>query len=166
MWCYDNLSVITDALEDKVETYHAEVKDMKTVIDNLANNATSISNNYDSFVTETNKKIADLETNKISHNDVIAKDHIDTSITSNTINSKISLVKQIGSPSVYLEGIGTKDYILVYYVKNDAENAVPLLEGHDYTVSTVANGIDIDLLSKWTGVDGAKLYIKGFKIGL
>ena len=163
MSTYDNLRVVTDALNEKVDSAVKNLDDTRLELDTVIDNV----NNTLEEITDTNTKLAE-EVTRIS-NDMVSKsegvsiDDLQDEIKDNLTDGTIYFVQNANSSLITIRTLKEEDYLSIFWIK-DLTRLI-LIRDEDYTVSPSADGgVDIELEPKWIA-DDARIYIEGISLG-
>ena len=163
MSTYDNLRVVTDALNDKVDSAVKNLDNTRLELDTVIDNV----NNTLEEITDANTKLAE-EVTRIS-NDMVSKsegvsiDDLQDEIKDNLTDGTIYFVQNANSSLITMRTLKEEDYLSIFWIQ-DLTRLI-LIRDEDYTVSPSANGgIDIELDPKWIA-DDARIYIEGISLG-
>ena len=163
MSTYDNLRVVTDALNDKVDSAVKNLDDTRLELDTVIDNV----NNTLEEIIDTNTKLAE-EVTRIS-NDMVSKsegvsiDDLQDEIKDNLTDGTIYFVQNANSSLITMRTLKEEDYLSIFWIQ-DLTRLI-LIRDEDYTVSPSADGgVDIELEPKWIA-DDARIYIEGISLG-
>ena len=163
MSTYDNLRVVTDALNEKVDSAVKNLDDTRLELDTVIDNV----NNTLEEITDTNTKLAE-EVTRIS-NDMVSKsegvsiDDLQDEIKDNLTDGTIYFVQNANSSLITMRTLKEEDYLSIFWIQ-DLTRLI-LIRDEDYTVSPSADGgVDIELEPKWIA-DDARIYIEGISLG-
>ena len=163
MSTYDNLRVVTDALNEKVDSAVKNLDDTRLELDTVIDNV----NNTLEEITDANTKLAE-EVTRIS-NDMVSKsegvsiDDLQDEIKDNLTDGTIYFVQNANSSLITMRTLKEEDYLSIFWIQ-DLTRLI-LIRDEDYTVSPSADGgIDIELEPKWIA-DDARIYIEGISLG-
>ena len=163
MSTYDNLRVVTDALNEKVDSAVKNLDDTRLELDTVIDNV----NNTLEEITDANTKLAE-EVTRIS-NDMVSKsegvsiDDLQDEIKDNLTDGTIYFVQNANSSLITMRTLKEEDYLSIFWIQ-DLTRLI-LIRDEDYTVSPSADGgVDIELEPKWIA-DNARIYIEGISLG-
>lgn len=163
MSTYDNLRVVTDALNEKVDSAVKNLDDTRLELDTVIDNV----NNTLEEITDANTKLAE-EVTRIS-NDMVSKsegvsiDDLQDEIKDNLTDGTIYFVQNANSSLITMRTLKEEDYLSIFWIQ-DLTRLI-LIRNEDYTVSPSADGgVDIELEPKWIA-DNARIYIEGISLG-
>lgn len=163
MSTYDNLRVVTDALNEKVDNAVKNLDDTRLELDTVIDNV----NNTLEEITDTNTKLAE-EVTRIS-NDMVSKsegvsiDDLQDEVKNNLTDGTIYFVQNADSSLITMRTLKEEDFLSIFWIQ-DLTRLI-LMRDEDYTVSPSADGgIDIELDPKWIA-DNARIYIEGISLG-
>ena len=163
MSTYDNLRIVTDALNDKVDSAVKNLDDTRLELDTVIDNV----NNTLEEITDANTKLAE-EVTRIS-NDMVSKsegvsiDDLQDEIKDNLTDGTIYFVQNANSSLITIRTLKEEDYLSIFWIQ-DLTRLI-LIRDEDYTVSPSADGgVDIELEPKWIA-DDARIYIEGISLG-
>ena len=162
---YSNLKSIIEQYEEIAQNCLEEATSVSSRLTTLSNNVSTIELDYGDTLRTHTAKISALENGKISTEEKLTASNLDPTICKGIVSGKVTFEKNASSPIIFLSGLTESDYLTVGYQPVN-ENTILLVEGHDYTISEVTNGINLNLISRWSGDANAKLYITALKIGM
>lgn len=164
MATYDNLRVVTDALNEKVEKAVSDLDTTKLEFNEVVSNVNQTIEDFSQSNQELINKVNSISEDMISKSAKVAIDNLQEEVKNKLNNGAVYLTQPANNSLITIKTLKETDFISIYWIQ-DLTRLI-LIRNEDYSVSPVEDGgINIELEPNWIA-DDAKIYIEGVSLGL
>lgn len=162
MSTYDNFRKITDILNEKVDNALNKLNESKIELDNLIDNISKTIDNLEENNTQLETAISNIEEDYISKTIGVTIDNLVEDIKIKLIKGTQHFNQSAVSSEITLMNFSESDFFSLYWIKDMTR--LILIKDTDYNVSSIDNGIVINLEPQWID-DTAIIYIEAINLG-
>lgn len=164
MATYDNLRVVTDALNEKVEKAVSDLDTTKLEFNEVVSNVNQTIEDFSQSNQELINKVNSISEDMISKSAKVAIDDLQEEVKNKLNNGAVYLTQPANNSLITIKTLKETDFISIYWIQ-DLTRLI-LIRNEDYSISPVEDGgINIELEPNWIA-DDAKIYIEGVSLGL
>ena len=164
MATYDNLRVVTDTLNEKVEKAVSDLDTTKLEFNEVVTNVNQAIEDFSQSNQELINKINSISEDMISKSAKVAIDDLQEEVKNKLNNGAVYLTQPANNSLITIKALKETDFISIYWIQ-DLTRLI-LIRNEDYSISPVEDGgINIELEPNWIA-DDAKIYIEGVSLGL
>ena len=164
MATYDNLRVVTDTLNEKVEKAVSDLDTTKLEFNEVVTNVNQAIEDFSQSNQELINKINSISEDMISKSAKVAIDDLQEEVKNKLNNGAVYLTQPANNSLITIKALKETDFISIYWIQ-DLTRLI-LIRNEDYSISPVEDGgINIELEPDWIA-DDAKIYIEGVSLGL
>ena len=164
MATYDNLRVVTDTLNEKVEKAVSDLDTTKLEFNEVVTNVNQAIEDFSQSNQELINKINSISEDMISKSAKVAIDDLQEEVKNKLNNGAVYLTQPANNSLITIKTLKETDFISIYWIQ-DLTRLI-LIRNEDYSISPVEDGgINIELEPDWIA-DDAKIYIEGVSLGL
>jgi hypothetical protein len=159
---YDNLRVVTDSLNAKVDD---AVTNLNETADELNEALASTSNVLIEATQKVNsalETVKKLEESSISKEEKVGLSYLTSDVKAKLFANTIYLTKQV-APEIFVSGLNDSDYISVHFA--NGKERYHLIRNEDYEITNESNGIFISLEADWL-METAEISIEAIHFGM
>ena len=165
---YDNLRVVTDALNEKVDNAVKNFDETKLELDEVIDNANDAIEEVSQINADLIDKVDHISNNMISKEYGVSVDNLQDPLKEKLVSGLINIIQNANTSLITLRNLKEIDYLNIYWIQNDT-NRIVLIKDEDYAITAITEedggGINIELDPKWISEE-AKIYITGISLGV